>query len=141
MPHAGQLLHLRLTPRVWIAWLEARLKACRKLGDRWGEDNSVGNPGGGYSALGEPRRAIEYYEQHLAIARELGDQQREGNALSNPATFYLGEEPRRAIEYYEQHLPIARETDKAKAPRSQIWLVPIWLWATSGSRADTSRKL
>ncbi len=97
------VLSLRLHRRVHIGWLEAQLTACRKLGDRRGEANALGNLGLVYADLGKPRRAIEYHEQDLLIAREIDDRRGEGGALGNLGLVYvdLGE-PRRAIEYYEQ---------------------------------------
>ena len=104
------VLNLRLPPRVWIGWLEAQLKVCRRLGDRRGEGNALGNLGLAYADLSEPRQAIEHYEQSLKIAQEIGDRWGEGKALSNLglACAALGE-PRRAIEHYKQDLVIARE--------------------------------
>ena len=108
---AASVLHLRLHPRERIRWLEASAEAARKLGNRDREGMAVGNLGGAYRQLGEPKRAIEYYKQHLAIARETGDRRGEGNALGNLGNAYgnLGE-PKRAIEYFEQVLAIAQET-------------------------------
>jgi len=103
-------LDLRLSPRERIAWLEAAVKAARRLGDRAAEGRHLGNLGLAYAALGEVRQAIGYYEQALEIAREIGDRRGEGNRLGNLGLAYaaLGE-VRRAIGYYEQALEIARE--------------------------------
>ncbi len=110
-PTAGfSFLDLRLHPRDWIAWLEAGRTAAATLGNRQKEVHHLGNLGGAYALLGEPRRAIEYYRQHLPIARELGDRRSESAVLGNlgSAYFDLGE-LRQAIEHLEQHLLIARE--------------------------------
>ena len=105
------IFDLRQHPRERIDWLEAALKAARKLGRKQSEGWHLGNLGNAYAALGEPRRAIEFYEQRLKIAREIGDRRGEGAAaLGNLGLAYadLGE-PRRAIEFYEQALVIDRE--------------------------------
>ncbi len=110
-PTAGSaLLGFRLHPRDWIGWLKAGRSAAATLGDRKNEGHHLGNLGGAYALLGEPRRAIEYYRQHLPIAREINDQRSEGAILGNigSAHFDLGE-LRRAIEYLEPHLEISRE--------------------------------
>jgi len=101
---------LRVHPRDWIVWLEAALTAARRLKDRQGEGNHLGNLGLAYARLGEARRAIEFFEQALAMSREIGDRRGEGNALGNLGIVYkdLGE-PRRAIEFYEQALAMSRE--------------------------------
>jgi hypothetical protein len=45
-PTAGaHVLGLRLAPRQRIAWFEAALAACRRLGDRRGEGAALGNLG------------------------------------------------------------------------------------------------
>jgi tetratricopeptide (TPR) repeat protein len=106
----AHVLYLRQHPRQRIAWLETAATSARKIGDRRGEGNALGNLGNAYADLGEPRRAIECHEQNLVIAREVSDRRGEGNALGNLGSAYweLGE-PRRAIEFYEQHLVVARQ--------------------------------
>ena len=108
---APNVLDLRQHPREKIRWLEASVKAARKLGNKACEGTALGNLGIAYADLGKTRRAIEYFEQDLAIKRETGDRQGEGRPLGNLGAAYaaLGE-TRRAIEYYEQDLAIARET-------------------------------
>ncbi len=107
----GNILNLRLHSREQIRWLEASLRAARKLGNKDREGMALGSLGIRYAALGETRQAIESYEQHLAIARETGDRRGEGYALGNLGIAYrhLGE-TQRAIEYSEQQLAITRET-------------------------------
>jgi tetratricopeptide (TPR) repeat protein len=110
-PGAGvHCLSLRQHPQEWILWLEAAVVAARRLEDRRGEGNDLGNLGNAYRVLGEARRAIEYYGQAVAISREIGDRRMEGNALGDLGLAYadLGE-PGRAIEYHEQALVISRE--------------------------------
>jgi len=110
-PNAGAYcLGLRQHARECIAWLEAGLKAARRLGKRDHEGNHLGNLGIYYLRLGDCRRAIGYHEQHLKIAREIGDQRGEGIAMGNLGADYrrLGEY-QRAIECYGQALKIARE--------------------------------
>ncbi len=101
---------LRLSAREQIRWLEQAVGAARKLGDKRGEGNALGNLGVAYKNLGEVRRAIEFYEQRIEIAREIGDKRGEGNALCNlGSAYYTLGEVRRAIEFYEQALVIDRE--------------------------------
>jgi len=104
------VLALRLAPRERIPLLEQALAAARRLGDRRGEGNHLGNLGLAYAALGEARRAVEYHQQALAISREIGDRQGEGQSLGNlgNAHLVLGE-ARRAVEYHQQALSISRE--------------------------------
>jgi tetratricopeptide (TPR) repeat protein len=93
-----------------IPQLEAQAAAARRLGDRRGEGNSLGNLGNAYADLGEYQRAIETLEQHLTVAREIGDRRGEGQALGNLGIAYknLGEY-QRAIAYHEQSLAVKRE--------------------------------
>ena len=110
-PNAGiYVLHLRLSPREHIVWLEAGREGARRTKDRAREGNHLGNLGVAYKNLGETRRAIEYHEKVLAITREIGDRRGEGSALGCLGIAYknLGE-TRRAIETYEQRLSIACE--------------------------------
>jgi tetratricopeptide (TPR) repeat protein len=110
-PDAGiYVLDLRQHPHQRIAWLETAATAARKLGDRRGEGNALGNLGTAYADLGEPRRAIAFHEQVLLIMREIGDRRGEGATLGSLGLAYAGlGEPRRAIEFYEQVLLIMRE--------------------------------
>jgi tetratricopeptide (TPR) repeat protein len=66
-PDAGaHCLQLRQHPQQQIDWLEAAVVAARRLNDRRGEGNRLGNLGNAYADLGEVRRAIEYHQQALA---------------------------------------------------------------------------
>jgi tetratricopeptide (TPR) repeat protein len=110
-PIAGtHVLSLRQHPRGSIHWLEPALSVARRLKDRAGEANTLGNLGSAYVRLGESRSAIDKYEQRLAIAREIGDRRIEGRALGELGHAYanLGE-THRAIDHYELHVAIARE--------------------------------
>jgi len=110
-PDAGVfVLSLRQHSREWIGWLEIALTAARRLHDRAGEGNALGNLGIAYKNLGETRRAIQFYEQQLVIVREIGDRCGEGNALGNLGNAYkdIGD-TRRAIQFHEQALPTLRE--------------------------------
>jgi len=69
-PDAGaNLLGLRQHAREQIRWLEIALTAARRLQDREGEGNALGNLGLAYAHLGETRRAIQFHEQALLILR------------------------------------------------------------------------
>lgn len=61
------------------SWEQA-LAIYRKIGDRQGEGNALGNLGLGYDSLGDYRLAIDFYEQSLVIIRGIGD--RRGKGLS-----------------------------------------------------------
>jgi len=116
------LLDLHLPPRERIPYLEVALDAARRLGDRRGEGNHLGNLGNAYAALGEVRKAIEYYEQALKIDREIGNRRGEGADLGNlgNACFRLGE-VRKAIEYYKQALEIARQIGDRRGESVHAW--------------------
>ena len=61
----------------------------RKIGDRQGEGNALGNLGIAYAELGEVQKAIGYYEQALVISREIGDRQGKGSHLGNLGNAYV----------------------------------------------------
>ena len=110
-PDAGAyFLELRLHPREKVRWLEAALRAARRLKSMEAEGRHLGNLGLAYADLGEVQRAIGLYEERLKIAREIGDRRGEGRVLGNLGIAYcvLGD-PRSAIEMFEQDLKIARE--------------------------------
>jgi tetratricopeptide (TPR) repeat protein len=103
-------IDLRLSRREHIEWLNSALNACRKIGDRQGEGNHLGNLGIAYFSLGDYHKAIDYYEQALLISIEIGHRQGEGNRLGNLGIAYdsLGDYPK-AIKYHEQALLISIE--------------------------------
>ena len=110
-PNAGvYVLHLRLSPREHIVWLEAGREGAQRTKDRAMEGNHLGNLGLANAALGGTRRAIEYHEQCLTVLREIGDRCGEGAALGNLGLAYadLGE-TRRAIDCHDAALLISRE--------------------------------
>jgi tetratricopeptide (TPR) repeat protein len=104
------VLSIRLHPRERIKWSEAAFEGNRRIRDRRGEGNALGNLGLAYAALGETGKAIDYHEKNLTIAREIGDRRSETNALCNLGNAYaaLGES-RKAIDYHEKALVISRE--------------------------------
>ncbi len=104
-------LNLRQHPREErTPWLEAAVKAARRIGDRGAEGNHLGNLGLAYTALGEARKAIEHHERALVIRREIGNRRGEGNDLGNLGLAYrhLGEAGK-AIEHHEEAVVIRRE--------------------------------
>ncbi len=118
-PDAGvYVLSLRQHPREGIEWLTVSIAAAKRLKDRRGEGNALGNLGLAYAALGEARKAIELYEQHLVIAREIGDRRGEGNALFNSSLSLneLGERAE-AIARAEAALSIYEEIESPTAAR------------------------
>ena len=97
-------------------WGEARecyekaLLICRELGNRQGEEQTLGNLGIVYGDQGRWEEAIKCFEQGLSVFRELGDRHGEGKGLMNMGIVYAdqgrwGE----AIECYEKALIICRE--------------------------------
>ena len=106
----NSILSLRLHPRTHVAWLETKVIACQKVGDRTEEASTLGHLGIAYKNLGEFRHAIKTYESGLILARENGDRQAEIRALGNIANAQrnLGE-VQSAIGKYEQVLSISRE--------------------------------
>ena len=94
-----------------IDYAQSALALARKIKNRSGEGNALGNLGLAYADLGEMRKAIEFNEQALAIARENDDRQGESNILGNLGNDYaaLGD-VHKAIEFYEQQLDIVRKT-------------------------------
>jgi tetratricopeptide (TPR) repeat protein len=134
-PDAGiYCLDLRLHARKRIAWLEAGVRAARRLGDKPAEGNHLGNLGNAHAALGDARRAIDYYQQALAIAREISAASTpgspewtaargsEGIQLGNLGNRYaeLGD-VQQAMDYYEQALTIFREISAASTKGSPEW--------------------
>jgi tetratricopeptide (TPR) repeat protein len=107
---SAYILELRQHPRERIPWLEIALTATRRLQDRQGEGDTLGNLGIAYKNLGQTRRGIQFYEQTLLIHREIGDRQGEGKALGNLGLAYIDlGETHHAIQFYEQALLIQRE--------------------------------
>ncbi|HKY42507.1 MAG TPA: tetratricopeptide repeat protein [Pyrinomonadaceae bacterium] len=104
------VLDLRQHSRERIRWLEIALATARRLQDREGEGDVLGNLGIAYKNLGEARRAIKFHEQALLIDREIGDRRGEGADLGNLGIAYaeLGETGR-AIQFFEQTLLIHRD--------------------------------
>jgi tetratricopeptide (TPR) repeat protein len=110
------VVDLRQHPDEQIRWLEIALAASRRLKDKEGECNALGNLGVAYENLGETRHSIRFYEQALAIAREIGDKRGEGASLGNLGIAYVNlGETNRGIEFFEQHLPITREIGDRRA--------------------------
>jgi tetratricopeptide (TPR) repeat protein len=110
-PEAGiRCLKLRLHPRIWIAWLDAALRAARRLKDLSSEAKHLNNLGNACTKLGEFSKSIDFHQQQLIIVRRIGNRLGEGHGLGNLGNAYLDlGEPKKAIEYYEQFLALARE--------------------------------
>src|SRR5205085_323131 len=117
------VLHLRLTPQQRVAWFDAALAACRRLGDRLGEGKALGNLGLAWAALGDAKKAIGYHEQQLAIALEIGDRHSEGAALYNSAEEYekLGEH-NKAIANAKAALATLRAIESPHVATVETWL-------------------
>jgi tetratricopeptide (TPR) repeat protein len=120
-PSAGTYcLGVRLQPCEEIRWREAGLAAARRLKDRAGECQHLGNLGLICHGLGEYRRAIEYYGQSLAIALEIHDRQREGRVLFNASLTLdkLGERAK-AIENAQAALKIFEQIEVPNAAKAR----------------------
>jgi tetratricopeptide (TPR) repeat protein len=93
-----------------IDFHQQHLEISRKIGDRQGEANSLGNLGIAYKSLGQYQRAIDFHQQLLEISREIGYRQGEAASLGNLGNAYhsLGQY-QRAIDFHQQHLDISRE--------------------------------
>jgi len=90
-------------------WTEV-LEIAKRLGDRRGESQALGNVGLTYEGLGKHRHAIKYYEQALAIDCQMGDRRGESQDLTNLGNACLHlREYSRAIEYQERQLSITRD--------------------------------
>ncbi len=93
-----------------LKFFEQDLVIKRKIGNRKGECDTLGNLGNVYYDIGETGRAIELYSQCLAIARKIGDRPTESNVLSNLGNvFYALGELTMARAYYRQALMIRCE--------------------------------
>ena len=108
LPYIGDLRYN--TRRERIPHLEAQLAAARRLGNRRGEGQALGNLGIAYANLGDAHTAIDFFEQDLVVARESGDRRGEGQALGNLGVAYasLGD-AHKASDFHEQALVIERE--------------------------------
>jgi tetratricopeptide (TPR) repeat protein len=93
-----------------INYYHRALQFARKICDRWGEGNALGNLGNAYYGFGKYERAIDFHQQYMTIAQKIGNRRGEGNALGSLGTMYrnLGQYER-AIDFHQQHLTIAHE--------------------------------
>ncbi|MEH2280167.1 MAG: tetratricopeptide repeat protein [Nostoc sp.] len=93
-----------------INYHQQSLEIKKKIGDRNGEVDSLGNLGNCYNSLTEYPRAINYYEQSLLIAKEINDRNGESNSLNNLGNTYTSlEDYSNGIDHYEQSLLIKME--------------------------------
>ncbi|MEH2004156.1 tetratricopeptide repeat protein [Nostoc sp.] len=93
-----------------INYHQQSLEIKKKIGDRNGEVDSLGNLGTCYNSLTEYPRAINYYEQSLLIAKEINDRNGESNSLNNLGNTYTSlEDYSNGIHHYEQSLLIKME--------------------------------
>jgi CHAT domain-containing protein len=93
----------------------------RKIGNKKGISNNLGNLGLVYRNLGLYPKAIDYYQQSLVIFRELGDKKGISKSLSNLGVVYknLGQY-QEARDYYQQSLVIDREIGNKKGISSNL---------------------
>jgi HEAT repeat protein/DNA-binding Xre family transcriptional regulator len=84
-----------------ITSYEYALVAAQKIGDRFGEANTLSYLGNAYYSMGDYSQAIDYYQQSLTIRREIAERSGEAtalNALGN--AYYSLEQYQQSIEYY-----------------------------------------
>lgn len=112
----SSLLSLRLTPSLYIPYLEIALAAAQRIGDKGKIGVKLSNLGNAHHSLGDAHTAIAYHEQALAISRDIGDRHGEGNHLGNLGNTHrnLGD-AHTAISYHEQALVISREIGSKRA--------------------------
>ncbi|MEH1805812.1 tetratricopeptide repeat protein [Nostoc sp.] len=93
-----------------INYHQQSLEIKKKIGDRNGEVDSLGNLGNCYNSLTDYPRAINYYEQSWLIAKEINDRNGESNSLNNLGNAYTSlEDYSNGIDHYEQSLLIKME--------------------------------
>lgn len=104
---SSNILHLRLLPREYLAWLEAALEAARRLGDQRAEATHLLAMYALSELTFEYHHAIHYAQQALSIARSIDDQPlmaRGLNLLGNACRYEGKIEDAQA--YYEQSLAL-----------------------------------
>lgn len=93
-----------------INYHQQSLEIKKKIGERNGEVDSLGNLGNCYNSLTEYPRAINYYEQSLLIAKEINARNGESNSLNNLGNTYTSlEDYSNGIDHYKQSLLIKME--------------------------------
>jgi tetratricopeptide (TPR) repeat protein len=111
-PSAGgsYLADLRLHASERTYWQEVSLAACRRLGDRMHECDSLLGLSCARSPLGDMQAAVGHAEQALAVSQEICDRYRVGLALSELGALKsaLGEY-KAALGLFDQALPIFQE--------------------------------
>ena len=80
--------NLRAMWNEWIAWSEAGIAACHKLGDARGEGAILGNLGLVYADKGAWDKAIEFYQNALATMEQLGDRHGMAQTYANLANVF-----------------------------------------------------
>mgnify|MGYP000030778101 CR=1 FL=1 len=97
--------NLRARWNEWIAWSEAGIAACQKLGDARGEGVIIGNLGLVYADKGAWDKAIEFYQNALRTMEQLGDIHGMAQTYTNLGTVYAQKgEWDKAIEFYQNAL-------------------------------------
>jgi tetratricopeptide (TPR) repeat protein len=86
------------------------LRISRKIGDRSGESNALGNLGITHKNLGQYQQSIEFHQQALIISQEIGNRRSEETDLSNLGVSYncLGQY-QQAITVLQKSRTIAKE--------------------------------
>ena len=110
-PTAGSgLLALHMVPISRVSWLEAALKAARKMGFKKSQIWHLNDLGMAYLDMGKARMALECHKEGLKLARTIHDKGSEGSALGNlgNAYMFLGEKEK-AIACFNARLEIAKE--------------------------------
>ena len=98
--------------------IESNLQAfanAKKIGDRRGEANALGNIGNVYADLGDAHAAIGWHEKALVVVREIGDQDGEANILANLGIAHqISKDKEKGIALMKQALAIYEAIKSSK---------------------------
>ncbi len=99
-----------------IDYQEQGLVLARKIDDRLGEGQSLGNLGLIYYSQADYAKAINYQEQALALARKIDDRLGEGQSLGNLGIAYdASGNHTKAIEYHSATKAYGQSTSLASS--------------------------
>ena len=97
-------------PTELVRWLEAAVRADRRLSDKRTEAVDLGLLGGVQLLVGDLRNATKSRERALSLSRDIGDRRTEADELHQLSElFAMQHQTRKAIDYGESALVIHRE--------------------------------